>query len=82
MPNYRREQIPGGIYFFTVVSAGRRPILTTDKARDSLRSVIAEVRREYPFAARDWVLLPDHLHCLWELPDGDAVFRSVGEKSK
>jgi putative transposase len=27
-----------------------------------------------PFVIDAWVLLPDHLHCVWTLPDGDADF--------
>jgi putative transposase len=39
-----------------------------------LRQVIAEVRREYPFIVDAWVLLADHLHCIWTLPEGDGDF--------
>jgi putative transposase len=62
------------MFFFTVVTAGRRPILTTDVARACLRGVVGEVRGEHPFAVEAWVLLPDHLHCIWTLPDGDMDF--------
>ena len=34
----------------------------------------AEVRRSWPFSIDAWVVLPDHLHCLWTLPEGDADF--------
>ena len=27
-----------------------------------------------PFRIDGWVLLPDHLHAIWTLPDGDADF--------
>jgi putative transposase len=26
-----------------------------------------------------WVVLPDHMHCLWTLPQDDAIFRVGGE---
>ncbi|MGH8354903.1 MAG: REP-associated tyrosine transposase [Pseudomonas sp.] len=74
MSNYRRPHEPGGVYFFTVVSQGRRPLLTTPEIRQALRDSIIQVRRHYPFRIHAWVLLPDHLHCLWELPSGDAAF--------
>lgn len=74
MPNYRRANTAGGTYFFTVVTQGRRPFLVEPNARDTLRAVIAEVRRQYPFTIDAWVLLPEHIHCLWTLPDGDADF--------
>ena len=32
------------------------------------------MRQSYPFIIKGWVLLPDHLHCLWQLPPGDAEF--------
>lgn len=42
-----------------------------DDSRTALRQAIREVREERPFEAKAWVLLPDHLHCIWELPEGD-----------
>ncbi|HEX7026453.1 MAG TPA: transposase [Gammaproteobacteria bacterium] len=36
-----------------------------------LRQVIKEVRQIHPFAIDAWVLLPDHMHCVWTLPQGD-----------
>jgi len=74
MPHYRRLYIPGSWYFFTVVSHDRRPILTSPLARQSLRAAIDTTRQGYPFKAVAWVLLPDHLHCIWQMPDGDADF--------
>ena len=43
-------------------------------SRKILREVISEVRRKYPFAIDAWVLLPDHLHCIWTLPEADGDF--------
>src|SRR5687768_17966415 len=28
----------------------------------------------YTTLFRSWVLLPDHLHCIWTLPEGDSDF--------
>jgi putative transposase len=39
-----------------------------------LREVVKEVRQRHPFEIDAWVLLPDHLHCLWTLPAGDEDF--------
>jgi putative transposase len=61
----------GGTFFFTVVTYRRRKILTTPESISILRKVISEVRREYPFSIDGWVLLPDHMHCIWTLPEGD-----------
>src|SRR5262249_39824596 len=76
MPEYRRWRVEGGTYFFTVVTADRRPILTTDLGRAALRESFAEVRAEKPFEVLAIVLLPDHLHCIWNLPALDADFSS------
>ncbi len=74
MPNYRRRYVPGGTYFFTVVTHLRRRILTTGLARECLRDAIAEVRAKRPFEIVATVLLPDHLHAIWTLPDDDADY--------
>jgi putative transposase len=74
MADYRRDRTTGGTYFFTVVTAHRRNILIEPEARDALRETISSVRNEYPFKVEAWVLLPDHLHCIWTLPEGDADF--------
>ena len=71
MPNYRRNYVPGGTYFFTVVTYERRPILTAALGRTYLRQALEQVQAERPFAIDAMVLLPDHLHCLWTLPTAD-----------
>jgi len=74
MPSYRRNRVPGGTYFFTLVARDRRPWLCEARSREALRIAIEEVRRDRPFRIDAWVLLPDHLHCLWTLPPGDADY--------
>jgi putative transposase len=74
MPNYRRSIVPGGTFFFTLVSWQRRPVLCNPDIRASLREAITTVRAIHPFAVVAMVLLPDHLHCVWELPAGDSDF--------
>jgi putative transposase len=76
MPNYRRSITPGATYFFTVVTHRRQPILVKPESRTILRQVIGDVRRQYPFTIDAWVLLPDHLHCIWSLPEGDFDYSS------
>jgi putative transposase len=71
MPNYRRNYVPGGTYFFTVVTHRRRPILTSSLARKCLREAIRTVREERPFELIAIILLPDHLHAVWTLPRED-----------
>ncbi|HEY5602579.1 MAG TPA: transposase [Gammaproteobacteria bacterium] len=74
MPQYRRSKIPGTAYFFTVVTHHRQPLLTEPKSRLSLRQTIMEVRFSHPFKVDAWVLLPDHMHCIWTLPENDHDF--------
>jgi putative transposase len=74
MPDYRRWYVPGGTYFFTVVTHGRRPILTTDVARKCLREAMQEEFDVRPVKVMAIVLLPDHLHAIWTLPPGDAEY--------
>ena len=74
MPNYRRADIGGGTYFFTVVTYRRQRFLCDDDVRNVLREGIEKTREGYPFVIDAWVLLPDHLHCIWTLPLGDANF--------
>ena len=73
MPNYRRA-MEGNTFFFTVVTYQRKPILCHEKSRLLLRKIIRDVRQLYPFSAEAWVLLPDHMHCLWQLPEGDKDY--------
>ncbi len=74
MTFWRRAFIPGGTYFFTLVTERRAPILTTPLGRSLLREVTLECRRNRPFEIVAVVVLPDHLHAIWRLPDGDADY--------
>lgn len=74
MPNYRRYPSASKIYFFTLATYQRQPVLLAPEFRSALRSAITETRRHCPFSIDGWVLLPDHLHCIWTLPDQDVDF--------
>ena len=76
MPEYRRIKIKGGTYFFTVVTYNRQPVLTREEVRQALREGIDTVRQSLPFVIEAWVLLPDHLHTIWTLPEGDAKYQT------
>lgn len=82
MSRYRRAIAAGSSYFFTVVTYRRQPILCSEKIRKALRAAIESVRTSLPFVIDAWVLLPDHLHCAWTLPDGDADFSTRWMKIK
>ena len=73
MPLYRRFY-SGSFWFFTVVTDRRRPLLVGDSARACLREAVGECRARYPFVGEGWVLMPDHLHCIWRLPDSDLDY--------
>ncbi len=71
---YRRARIQGGTYFFTVVTHERQQILTADKNIELLRAGFQYVMQNHPFRINVYVILPDHLHFIWTLPDGDRDF--------
>jgi putative transposase len=73
MPDYRRLYVPGGTYFFTVNLADRRSRLLTDEIA-KLRTAYRTVAATWPFDTIAICVLPDHLHCIWTLPEGDADF--------
>ncbi|MEA3278965.1 MAG: transposase [Pseudomonadota bacterium] len=71
---YRRAFTPGGSFFFTVVTEQRRPIFGDTAIVDLLRDALRSVKESRPFDMDAMVVLPDHLHCIWTLPNGDADF--------
>ena len=74
MTDYRRVWHPGGTYFFTVNLLQRRCNDLLTRRIDLLRNVVRSVRSRHPFHIHGWVVLPEHLHCVVELPTGDADF--------
>ena len=73
MPDYRRNRVPGGTYFFTANLLDRRSGLLVTHI-DALRSAVRGVRERAAFHIDGWVVLPDHMHCIWTLPPGDADY--------
>lgn len=73
MTNYRRQRIKGGCYFFTVNLADRRQTLLTDRIA-ILRQAFRQTQTAHPFTIEAIVILPDHLHAIWTLPEGDDDF--------
>jgi putative transposase len=74
MPDYRRWFRSGGTYFFTIVTFNRRKIFCDEPARSLLHQAIADVIAARPFEIQGIVLLPDHFHCIWKMPDNDDDF--------
>lgn len=61
MPNYRRNRVKGGCYFFTVNLLVRKQNPLFVKNIELLRDVVKRVRTQYPFHIDGWVILPDHM---------------------
>ena len=74
MPNYHRYHHPGGCYFFTVNLLQRFPNELLTQTIDILRASVKKVKNRLPFHIDAWVVLPDHMHCIWTLPKGDQNF--------
>ena len=70
MSNYRRMRVPGGTYFFTVNLLERRRRLLVEHI-DALRAAFRVAKVRLPFEIIAIVVLPDHLHCVLRLPEGD-----------
>ena len=70
MSHYRRSK-HGVLFFLTWVTHNRRDIFSHSSARDLLRNAIEATRRDHPWETEAIVLLPDHLHMLWRLPETD-----------
>ena len=75
MSSYLRPRIPGATVFFTVNLADRGSDLLVREV-GALRTAVAVTRRERPFAIDAWVVLPDHMHCVWTLPEGDDDYEN------
>jgi len=74
MATFRRAVVPGATYFFTVTTFQRMKVLTNAPFYSALKSALTQVNAEHPFTLDAFVLLPDHLHCIWTLPLGDASY--------
>lgn len=73
MSRYLRPRAPGATIFFTVALAKRgSDLLVREVGR--LREAVTVTRGERPFGIDAWVVMPDHLHCVWTLPEGDPDF--------
>ncbi|GJL75093.1 transposase [Nitrosomonas sp.] len=70
---YRRANVEGGTYFFTANLAERHLRLLVENV-DVLRDAVRAVKQRHPFYIDAFVVLPDHLHAIWTLPEHDADF--------
>ena len=70
---YRRADIDGGTYFFAINLLDRSSRLLVEHI-DDLRAAVRIVKRRHPFDIVAWVVLPEHMHAIWMLPEGDHDF--------
>lgn len=73
MPRYIRSKRFGGTFFFTVTLRDRHSSVLVDHV-DFLRECVRHVKSKRPFDIIAWVVLPDHIHAIWRLPEGDNAF--------
>jgi putative transposase len=73
MPNYRRAFVPAGYWFFTANLLDRPSTLLTDQI-EALREAARRTRERYPFHIDAFVVLPEHVHAIWTLPEDDSDF--------
>ncbi|OGT58807.1 MAG: hypothetical protein A3F14_04260 [Gammaproteobacteria bacterium RIFCSPHIGHO2_12_FULL_43_28] len=73
MVHYRRLRICGGCYFFTIALKNRKLKILTQYAR-LLHESWHIVKNRHPFETISYVILPDHLHFIWQMPEHDYDF--------
>ncbi len=71
---YRRSQTKGATFFFTVVTCRRRKILCHDTNITLIKEAFKYVKGRHPFTIDAIVVIPDHIHCIWTLPEKDSDF--------
>lgn len=81
MVGYRRNYISGGTYFFTLALQNRTSEILIEKI-ELFKEAIHTVKLEHPFNMKAYVILPDHLHTLWELPEDDFNYSVRWQKIK
>ena len=89
MSDYRRNRVPGGTFFFTANLLDCRSDLLVIQI-DALREAVRQVHARAPFHIDAWVVLPDHMHCVWTPPFAGAgycrkampISRAVGARSR
>ena len=70
---HRHRRVPGGTYFFTVRLQDPLSDLLVVRI-DLLRDAVRLCRKRWPFEIDAAVILPNKMHMMWTLPEGDAEF--------
>lgn len=74
MSDYRRALQPGGCFFFTVLTYGRQRLFDKVENIDRLREGFRRTMYRHSFTIDAIVMLPDHLHTIWQLPENDGDY--------
>jgi putative transposase len=70
---HNRYWLTGGTFFFTVNLHDRKRELLTQYV-NHLRAAVKKVKSQRPFTIHAWVVLPEHMHCIWQLPENDTDY--------
>ena len=73
MVHYRRSRTKGGVFFLTIVLRNRKSDLLV-RHIDILKKSLSSIQKKYPFKNLAYVILPEHMHVLWELPVDDSDY--------
>ena len=73
MAQYIRPKRPGATTFFTVCLAEAGATTLVDNIL-LLRGAVRSVHELWPFQIEAWVVMPDHIHSIWTLPDEDTDY--------
>jgi putative transposase len=71
---YRRVKVLGASYFFTLITYHRRPLFLDQSHVDRWHRAVSKVQRARPFVIEAEVVMPDHLHVIWTMPESDADY--------
>jgi len=71
LPNYIRNRVKGGCYFFTVNLLQRHNNQLLIDQIELLRETVQNVKQKHPFHIDGWVVLPEHMHFIITLPVDD-----------
>ena len=74
MRTYVRTRVAGGTYFFTVNLAERHGNTLLVDHIDALKHALRRTQQDHHFTMLAFVVLPEHLHCMWRLPPSDDDF--------
>ncbi|MES9903999.1 MAG: hypothetical protein ABW168_15160 [Sedimenticola sp.] len=83
MSDYRRDRLPVGSFFFTVNLLDRKKSLLLTHI-NKLKAAIRRTDQGRPFHINGWIVLPEHMHCIWTLhtSDDDYSNRDRGQSIK